>query len=184
MEAGKYPPPTLAPLAKLTAVPMTIQRRVRYTGSNAGTARRAFSLHGRGELRQSRTGATGRWCLPPAQSAREPAMAVREPACEGAARGRADTARDRAARNRAIPQVRRPASRLCAHLLRRLRARLPARLLLQDALLLPELSPETGARVRRVGRRERPRARGVPAVRVHRAAAAAPDLRPASGMAR
>src|SRR2546428_7385012 len=48
--------------------------------------------------------------LPPAQSAREPAMAVRDAACEGAARGRADTARDRAAGERALHPVSRHAS--------------------------------------------------------------------------
>jgi len=53
---------------------------------------------------------------------------------------------DRAEVDRAIRQVRRPASRLRVHLLR-LRARLPARLLLQGALPPAELSPRACRRV-------------------------------------
>jgi hypothetical protein len=54
-----------------------------------------------------------------------------------------------------VHRVWRSAPRLRTYLLRCVRARLPARLLLQDGLLLPELSPEARAPERRVGRGER-----------------------------
>ena len=47
----------------------------------------------------------------------------------------------------------------------------------------PELPPETRAPVQRMGRAERPRARGTPAVRVHPAQAPAPDLQPSPDLA-
>ena len=60
-------------------------------------------------------------------------------------------------------------------------ARAPALPLVPDALLLPQLPAEARAAVRRMGRAERARAGGAPAVRVHAAQAAAPDLQPAPG---
>ncbi len=68
-------------------------------------------------------------------------------------------------------------------LLRRLSARVSARVLVQDALLLPELPPEARAAVRRMGRAERAGARSAPAVGVHTAATPAADFQPATGVA-
>src|SRR2546425_943447 len=47
-------PVTLAPLAKLTAVRMTIQRQARCTGSKAGAPPRAVSLYGEGGISSAR----------------------------------------------------------------------------------------------------------------------------------
>src|SRR5450759_764874 len=80
--------------------------------------------------------------LSPALAALEPAVAMREAPCGGVARVWPNGASDRGASHRAFHRLRRPARGLRAHLLRCLPARVPARLLVQDALLLPQLTPE------------------------------------------
>lgn len=122
--------------------------------------------------------------IPATQPARERAVAVREAPRDGAAGVWTAAPRGGGAHARAISRVRRPAPRLRADLLRRLRTRLAARVFLQDALLLPELPPEAGTALRRVGRGAGPRARGAPAVRLHHSAALAPDVRGAPRLAR
>src|SRR5450759_2985183 len=105
----------------------------------------------------------------PALAALEPAVAMREAPCGGTARVWPNGASARGASDRALHHLRRPARGLRAHLLRCLPARVPARLLVQDAHLLPELPPEARAAVGRVGRAKRTSTRGAPAVRVHAA---------------
>ncbi len=116
--------------------------------------------------RGSRRRAGTRWAVSPAPSARKPAVAVRGAPCQRAARRRTLAARGRGSGDRALHRVRRPALWLCPHLLRRLRPRLPARVLVQNEVLLPELPPEARAALRRLGRGERARAGGAPPVRV------------------
>lgn len=115
--------------------------------------------------------------LSPAQPARECALAMRKAPCGGTARVGPNSAPGRAASHRAFHHMRRSAPGLRGHLLRRLRARVPARVLVQYPVSLPQLPPEARAPVRRMGRAERARARGTPAVRVHAAAAPATDFR-------
>src|SRR5947199_5481507 len=80
----------------------------------------------------------------------------------------------RRARHRALPQMRRPAPRVRARVLPRMPSGLPARVFVQGAVFLPELSPEARARLWGLGRGKRSCARTSPAI--HRAANAAADL--------
>ncbi len=137
-------------------------------------------------MRRARCWSSGecapRRCLSPAQAACEPAVAVREAPRGGTPGFGPAAARARGTGDRALHRVRRPAPRLCPHLLRRLWARHPARVLVQDEVLLPELSAEARTALRGVGRGERARAGAAPPVRVYRPEAPAPRLRPASGV--
>ena len=146
-----------------------------------GSALRSEARAGKLGCRQ---GSGARWPLPAARPVREPAVAVCDAAWQGASRSGPAAARGRATGHRAFHRVWGSASRLCPHLLRRLRARLLTRVLVQDALLLPELPSEARAALRRVGRKDRSRAGASPAVRLHSAETLAPDLRAAPAVAR
>ena len=119
------------PLSVRPVVPSARSRPDGNVLRDAAKTRRCASRHRMGARRP----------LPPAQSARKPTVAVREAARKQVARGGPAAARGRRASARARSRLRRPTLRLCPHLMQCLWTRLPARLLLQDALLLPELPP-------------------------------------------
>src|SRR2546426_11855938 len=99
----------------------------------------------------------------------------RSPSRGTAIRG-APAAPARRACHRALPQMRRSAPRVRARVLPRMPSRLPARVFVQGAVFLPELSSEARARLWGLGRGKRFCARTSPAIRLHRAANAAADL--------
>src|SRR5215470_4702619 len=149
---------------RLSVRPVVPSARSRPDGNvlrDAAKTRRCASRHRMGARRP----------LPPAQSARKPTVAVREAARKRVARGGPAAARGRRASARARSRLRRPTLRLCPHLLQCLWTRLPARYSCKTRYFCPSCHH---ASLRRVGRRQRPRARPAPPVRVHRPAALAP----------
>src|SRR6266540_7504356 len=90
----------------------------------------------------------------------------------------------RRARDRTLPEMRRSAPRVRAHLLSRMPSRLPARVFLQGAVFLPELSPEARARLWGLGRAERASCGAASAIRLHRTSDVATYFLPQARIAR
>lgn len=111
--------------------------------------------------------------LKAAQAACKRAVPMRGPARGRIARRRALSTPVRRAGDRTLSEMRRSAPRVRAHILSKLPSRLPARILLQGTVLLPELPPETRSRLWRLGRGERACARAASAIRIHATANAA-----------
>src|SRR6266704_3109336 len=122
-------------------------------------------------------------CIARATRARAPLPMRRSPPGGTAIRGAPAAAAGRA-RHRALPQMRRCAPRVRTRVLPRMPSRLPARVFLQGAVFLPELSPEARARLWGLGRAERASCGAASAIRLHRTSDVATYFLPQARIAR